>query len=244
MGSWVCGKSLRWGSVCLAAALSWSPVAAAHGRLTTLHNFCTLGGCSDGKAPGQLSMDLSGNVFGVTEDGGPQRGKGTVFELVHGRTYKGLYGFCRRHNCDDGAFPQGRLIVDTSGNLYGTTGGGGTHKSGVAFKLSQSGGRWRTYTKLYDFCSLGGNNCPDGSGPSGGLTYAGAESGVLYDGVSPLYGCDIGRRLEFQLERRRCRLSADPRRGGRAMVANCPLQILQTRRKRMSPMACTHTVLC
>ena len=72
----------------------------------------------------------------------------------------------------DGANPNA-LIFDRSGNLYGTTVGGGTYNPGTIFKLSpQPSGEWPE-TILYSF--TGGN---DGAYPSAGLTTDGA--GRLY----------------------------------------------------------------
>src|SRR5437870_768475 len=52
-----------------------------------------------------------------------------------------LYSFCSQTNCTDGAQPEGPLIMDTSGNLYGTTMSGGKYISGgggVVFKLTRN----------------------------------------------------------------------------------------------------------
>ncbi len=64
--------------------------------------------------------------------------------------YQVLYTFCSAANCTDGAAPFASLIMDAEGNLYGTTGYGGTGKgsqfySGTVFKLVppvQPGGSW------------------------------------------------------------------------------------------------------
>jgi uncharacterized repeat protein (TIGR03803 family) len=53
--------------------------------------------------------------------------------------------------------------MDTAGNLYGTTLGGGTFGEGSVFKLSPSQGGW-VYTSLHDF--TGGS---DGRAPYGHL---------------------------------------------------------------------------
>jgi len=82
-----------------------------------------------------------------------------------------LYSFCSQTNCMDGDEPDAGLIVDASGNLYGTTSLGGSIKGvcipwgcGTAFKLDTSG----NYTVLHDFCSQA--NCADGETPYAGLT--------------------------------------------------------------------------
>jgi uncharacterized repeat protein (TIGR03803 family) len=65
----------------------------------------------------------------------------------------------------DGSDPQGSLISDAAGNLYGTTNQGGASQAGTVFKLSPGTGGW-TETLLYNF--TGGN---DGRQPSGGLLF-------------------------------------------------------------------------
>jgi len=164
-------------------------MAQAH-PLTTVYDFCSVKNCKDGAFPNGLVMDQTGNVFGIAGGGGVDhhsQGNGTVFELKNGKKFKLLYKFCTEANCLDGSGPVGNLVIDTSGNLYGTTLLGGAHGQGTAFELSPTAhGVWSLH-KLYDFCS-GGAGCPDGGNPSGALTYVGASTGVPYDGSSPLYG--------------------------------------------------------
>lgn len=58
------------------------------------------------------------------------------------------------------------LVSDSAGNLYGVTDWGGTQYGGGVFELSPNpDGSW-TESLLYNFCP-DGNNCPDGSSPSG-----------------------------------------------------------------------------
>ena len=74
------------------------------------------------------------------------------------------------------------MIIDTAGNLYGTT-----REYGGVFKLMPNADRtaWKLRV-LYKFCSQ--QNCTDGNISDAGLAYAGEISGALYDAVSPLYG--------------------------------------------------------
>jgi uncharacterized repeat protein (TIGR03803 family) len=135
---------------------------------TVLHNFCNTTNCADGEAPfGRLFMDSSGNVFGTTYNGGSNcssNGCGVVFERTSGGAYQVIYNFCSAANCADGAYPQGGVIMDGSGNLVGTTlsGGSSQYGSGVAFELTNSRGSW-SETVLHTFCSLSG--CTDGESP-------------------------------------------------------------------------------
>jgi uncharacterized repeat protein (TIGR03803 family) len=159
-----------------------------------LYSFCSQQNCADGTHPlsNGLIKDPAGNLFGMTPSGGVNRA-GVVFELNPGQdgqyTYRVLYQFCSLSQCGDGKEPEGTLIEDTSGNLYGTTfaGGGGTDSEGdgEVFELSPNAGAW-TLKVLYGFCPVG---CAvDAWGPIAGLTYSGASSGALYDGKSPLFG--------------------------------------------------------
>jgi uncharacterized repeat protein (TIGR03803 family) len=180
--------------VALASVIGFAAQAAP--KFKTLYGFCSQSGCTDGVNPeAGLAQDASGNLYGVTVGGGSAFG--TVFELVRGTTkwtYKQVYSFCAQQGCVDGVSPRAALIVDAAGNLYGTASGGGANGAGVAFELKKIKSVW-TILILHDFCSDGGSACTDGNHPSGtdigasgSLVYAGAASGQLYDGSSPLYG--------------------------------------------------------
>jgi uncharacterized repeat protein (TIGR03803 family) len=66
------------------------------------------------------------------------------------------------HARTDGQNPYACLSADASGNLYGTTEGGGTNGGGTVFKIATDGSN---YAVLYNFCSLA--PCADGDGPRG-----------------------------------------------------------------------------
>ncbi|MBV9990280.1 MAG: hypothetical protein JOZ72_03225 [Alphaproteobacteria bacterium] len=183
-------RALLAASVLLAAALA--PAGASAGSIDIIHAFCTPS-CGNGYSPAQpLARDASGNLFGVTAGG--TQGLGVVYELIpspRGRwKYQVLHYFCAKNGCVDGSVPDGALVIDGAGNLYGMAQGGGTgNDAGLIFELSPTSKpkRWN-YRVVYNFCSAFGGSCRDGKVPSGGLTYQGAQSGALYDGVSPLYG--------------------------------------------------------
>ena len=115
-----------------------------------------------------LVMDSDGNLYGTTTvDGGPFNcgltSCGTVFELVNsadGYAEKILHTFSE----SEGSLPKSTLIMDSSGNLYGTASQGGANGSGTAFELIKSSG---TYTAkvLYSF----GADAADGTMPVAGL---------------------------------------------------------------------------
>jgi uncharacterized repeat protein (TIGR03803 family) len=122
---------------------------------------------SDGAQPeADLIMDAAGNLYGTTMSGGSV-GLGTVFKIDTSNHETVLYSFT---GGSDGAYPQAGLIRDASGNLYGTTTGGGSGGSGIVFKIDTS----YNETVLYSF--TGGS---DGAQP---------EAGLIMDALGNLYG--------------------------------------------------------
>jgi hypothetical protein len=129
-----------------------------------LYSFCAQLDCTDGANPyagpggqidpgGALIRDASGNLYGTTSYGGAHAGPegfggGTVFELTppaKGKTAwteKVLYSLCAKGGgrCTDGSLPTAGLIMDASGNLYGTTNFGGApvgaFGGGTVFELT------------------------------------------------------------------------------------------------------------
>ena len=75
-----------------------------------------------------------------------------------------------------GPFPDGGVIFDTSGNLYGTTCCGGSHNAGTVFKLTSSGSGW-TESLIYTFQGL-----TDGNEP---------VTGLMFDRSGNLFGTTI-----------------------------------------------------
>jgi hypothetical protein len=164
--------------------------AVASSTVQVVHSFCQKDSCSDGQGPWRTPLrDATGNLFGATRFGGVH-GRGTVYELIDKEgvyKFKTLYRFCATPPCADGATPRGPLIQDLNGALYGVAELGGANNAGVVYRLKPNKRRTKwDYKVLYSFCSMA--NCADGSGPSGALTYLGAQTGAPYDGVSPLYG--------------------------------------------------------
>src|SRR6516162_8212693 len=136
------------------------------GNVTALHNFT----CSDGvSGSAGLIMDAAGNLYGTTPgNSGNGCGFGTVFKLDTSGNYTVLHSFT---GGSDGASPTAGLILDqASGNLYGTTAGGGASIFGTVFRLDISG---NNYTVLHSF---GGS---DGANP---------EQPLIMDHASNLYG--------------------------------------------------------
>jgi uncharacterized repeat protein (TIGR03803 family) len=90
----------------------------------------------------------------------------------------------------DGFQPNGGLVFDASGNIYGTTIGGGLAGVGTVFELSPlQDGTWQE-TILYNFCPGGvQNGCPDGREPLAGLALDsnGNLYGTTYEGGANLF---------------------------------------------------------
>lgn len=87
----------------------------------------------------------------------------------------------------DGGTPEGGLILDGKGNLYGTTETGGANGAGSVFELTpNSSGGWSEQV-LYSF--NGFVNQSDGYFPLGGL---------IFDSKGNLYGTTIGGGTSYQ----------------------------------------------
>jgi uncharacterized repeat protein (TIGR03803 family) len=166
-------------------------------KFKLLYTFCnSFEGCSN-ELFGGLIVDISGNLYGLTETGGTT-GAGYVFELVPSgektkRTLKILHQFCSASGCADGKNGTASLTYagaesggayDGTSPLFGVTRGGGAQGGGTAFQLTPNGGSWDE-TVIYNFCSQGGSSCSDGALPSSRLLIGG--NGNLY-GVTLLGG--------------------------------------------------------
>ena len=116
-----------------------------------LHNF---GAGTDGSTSYAGLVLAAGNLYGTTSAGGTSGG-GTLFELTPagggGWNYQVVHSF---GNGSDGATPYAGLISDITGNLYGTTLGGGTYGGGTVFRFNAHGG-----VVLHSF------GLPEGYGP-------------------------------------------------------------------------------
>jgi uncharacterized repeat protein (TIGR03803 family) len=95
-------------------------------------------GGNDGQTPvAGLIQDSAGNLYGTNSSSDFYSGWGNVFEVSPGGTETVLYSFCPAGwPCPDGGIPEGTLIADSAGNLYGTAWFGGTSGQGLVFELS------------------------------------------------------------------------------------------------------------
>jgi uncharacterized repeat protein (TIGR03803 family) len=100
---------------------------------TVLWSFGATGSLDGIEPVAGLVFDASGNLYGATPAGGSVLpASGTVFELTPSGTETVLHSF---GGTTDGVIPYGGVVVDKSGNLYGTTFAGGKHAQGVVFKV-------------------------------------------------------------------------------------------------------------
>ena len=197
--------------VVLGAAAAITPAAAGQTG-SVIYKF--RGGLDDGSRPyGDLVADQAGNLYGATGIGGDsghdcylgaaKKGCGAIFELTPPSVPHGswsevlLYSF---QGITDGDGPGGPLVFDQAGNLFGTTGGGGSNPGcpncGTVFELSpptSEGGVWKE-TIIHRFA--GGLLKPDGAGPNSGLVFDknGNLYGTTFSGGGPQ---DIG--IVFEL---------------------------------------------
>ena len=157
------------------------------GVLTVLDSFCSETNCTDGANPvGGLVSDAAGNLYGTTYQGGDPNchstGCGVVFELSAAGQEKILHTF----ESNDGELPEGTLVRDRKGDLFGTTSNGGTGGGGTVFEVTSAGG----FKVLWDFQG------PDGYEP---------EQALILDGKGNIYGTTVlgggfGNGVVFELK--------------------------------------------
>ncbi len=136
---------------------------------SAIHGFTDQG--NDGMGPQSgLIKDSAGNLYGATvylPDSG-----GSAFELTpSGGSWS--YNFLSAFQGGLNLGPYANLVMDSAGNLYGTTFADGQYGFGTVFKLTQSGGSW-TYQTLHSF--------------SGGSDGASPMAPLIFDGAGNLYG--------------------------------------------------------
>jgi uncharacterized repeat protein (TIGR03803 family) len=152
-------------------------------RYKVLYSFT--GGTDGGILFGGLVIDPAGNLYGTTTTGGVS-GAGTIFKVTTAGTETTLYSFA---GLGDGTNSYSPMILDSSGNLYGTTLTGGLPLGGgTVFELDTTGRE----TILHDFDpNRGDGRCPeslvfDSQGNLYGVTsYGGTnDRGLIYELVN------------------------------------------------------------
>jgi len=157
------------------------------------YNVYSFGALTDGGLPiGSLVQGADGGLFGTASSGGTN-GFGVLYRITGNfgtgtGTETPVFAFT---NGNDGANPQGPLIIDNAGILYGTAPNGGQNGGGALFKYNPAS---NLLSPIYEFCAQA--NCSDGSRPVTGLVQGtdgnlygttrqgGAANGVSSNGVA------------------------------------------------------------
>jgi uncharacterized repeat protein (TIGR03803 family) len=141
-------------------------------NITILHSF-TNGTMTDGRHPlGGMIFDTQGNLYGTLNAGGT-RDFGAVYELTpsNGIWTESILYYFGTGLVDSGYSPTGSLLMDGSGNLYGTNTAAGQNGGGTVFELTPDSGQW--------VLSVLSNDFTEPPGPT---------SGVVMDASGNLYG--------------------------------------------------------
>jgi uncharacterized repeat protein (TIGR03803 family) len=177
--------------VTLALILAPGSAPGAGPLLTTLYRFT---GQAGAYPEARVIFGSNGSLYGTTIQGGVA-GRGTIFQLSpptgQGKpwTSTALYSFGSPSTAP--GTPNGGLVFDTSGALYGVTANGGASGKGAVYQLNppQTGGKW-TEAMLYSFTGQ-----PDGATPVGDLTFG--QNGALYGATTG--GGSAGQGTIFEL---------------------------------------------
>jgi uncharacterized repeat protein (TIGR03803 family) len=124
---------------------------------------------ADGAIPNEVVRDSAGNLYGTTVGGGAQNA-GVVYKMDATGKETVVYSFA---GGTDGSNPTAGVVLDSAGNLYGTTNHGGVFGFGVVFKVDSAGKE----TVLHSFTAG-----MDGSNPA---------AGVILDSDGNLYGTTL-----------------------------------------------------
>jgi uncharacterized repeat protein (TIGR03803 family) len=178
--------SLKCAFAAFAATLVLLSGAEAADKFKILHEFLDKPAMGPSAA---LVADSAGNLYGTTRHSiGCEVGCGVVFELAPRSGGHWAYNVIHRFSGPDGTEPITALIVDSAGNLYGTTQLGGANGLGTVFEVSPSGGKWKEKV-LYSF------GAGDLYAPNSALTFD--TSGNLY-GTTSFGGAGWGGVFELK----------------------------------------------
>jgi uncharacterized repeat protein (TIGR03803 family) len=164
----------------------------------------------DGQAPtAALVMDQAGDLYGTTNDGGTYclpEGCGIAFELLNS---SGSYAEKILHSFGapgDGEYPVSPLVMDSAGNLYGTTGGGGVNFGGSVFLINPTANapvatlsgselafdsqlvKTSSPTQAITVTNTGSSNL---NFPSGGVTITGSNAADFSVSANTCSGADV-----------------------------------------------------
>ncbi len=148
--------------------LSIAPSAQAD-NITPIAYFTGIGSGTNGSEPrAELTSDSLGNLYGTTAYGGAN-GDGTVFEIAAGTsTLTTIASF--GPSVYNGLTPYGGVTIDSSGNLFGTTLGGGSgpyHDTGVVWEIAHG---TNTIVALASFLGTSAKGDPNWANPQAGVT--------------------------------------------------------------------------
>lgn len=123
-----------------------------------------------------MTLDGAGNVYGMADEGGQYKA-GTLYELTPSPNGGWVRTVIHQFAADgvDGGFPYDNPTIDESGNLFGTTRGGGPDTEGIVFEFSPNGNGTYSSKILQSFTR---------NGPAGGRPYG----GIVLDSAGNLYG--------------------------------------------------------
>ncbi len=152
------------------------------GNETVLYSFT--GGNDGGYSSAGVVRDWKGNLYGSAYGGAA--GLGVVFKVNSAGQETVLHTFMRGPDGDQPDFAG--VILDSVGNLYGTTAFGGTGGGGVVYKLDASGND----TVLYAFPGVAGGQYPYNNGVILG------SDGHLYG--TTFYGGNEGHGVVYELD--------------------------------------------
>ncbi len=152
-----------------------------HGS-AAISTLATFNGTNGTNPNGPLALDSSGNLFG-TAVGGGANGDGAVWELPHGTAT--LTDIAAFNGAGNGTTPEAGLILDSSGNLFGTAYQGGSANDGTVWEIVHGSA---AITPLATFTGANGSNpfggvLLDSSGNLYGTTFYGgsANDGTLWE---------------------------------------------------------------
>lgn len=167
------GVTLVGGSANEGFVFELTPTASGPWKAREIYTFGD-SGAAPNTPLSSVIFDAAGNLYGSTYRGGTGN-VGVVYELSPtaggGWSEQTIYSFPSA--CSTGCQPNGRLIFDPSGNLYGAALQGGQYERGGVFELSPSAGTW-TENALHQF-----GGADDGIFP---------RAGLLRDSLGNLYG--------------------------------------------------------
>jgi uncharacterized repeat protein (TIGR03803 family) len=122
------------GGCCGGVIFKLAPGKDGRWKETILYEF--QGGADGFEAGAGVVRDPAGNLYGTTINGGSGCGCGVVYKLAPNPKGKWTYTVLHTFGGIDGAQPDANLILDSNGNLYGTTATGGVNGGGVVFELT------------------------------------------------------------------------------------------------------------